>query len=306
MNKKNGRKRIHTIYVEKSVQSILSSIDTFNSVHNSFKVELTLILLTHAWELLGKAVILKSGGKIVKNKSESRSINAEETIRELKTRKELTDDQANLIQQIISLRNEAMHSILPKIDLEIQHHLFFFGCKFFKDVVSKNFKNSSQLLNDNFLSLSFDNLTTYSDKILKLISNLRKNKEEDKRLIWLLERGVEFNNLNRYINQDEFEKKYINKKKIQPHLSLTKHIDKSDVIRIVPIQAPKNYTADVTLRKGSDKQKNSLPVYIKKSNLDDDYPYLTSELARELNKSTNFIAFAAADLKLKGDSKYHT
>ena len=45
---------------------------------------------------------------------------------------------------------------------------------------------------------------------------------------------------------------------------------------------------------------------VRKTELDDDYPYLTSELSALLGKGLNFIARAAQGLKLKGDSKYHT
>jgi len=58
------------------------------------------------------------------------------------------------------------------------------------------------------------------------------------------------------------------------------------------------------LRKG-DKRDSSLPVVIKKSDVDRDYPYLTSELAQHIGRSTNYTAKLAEHLGIKGDERYH-
>ncbi len=299
-------KRLYTIYSEKSIDSILCAIDGFNSVHKGFKIEKTLIFTVNAWELLGKAILLKNRKVIAQKGDNSKTISAEEVISKLKNIKVIDDNQSALLQQVISLRNEAVHNILPPIEQEIQHHLFFFSCKYFKDLVSKEFSKLAEKLNTNFLSLSFAELTTYSDKVLRLISNLRRGSKENRRLVWLLERGIEYNKTNQYLPQNEFEKKYKDKKKIQPHLDLTDYTDKADMIRIVPFQAPKNVTVDINLRTGPKNQKESLPVYIKTSGIDDEYPFLTGDLAKILNKNVNFISKAISKLNLKGDLKYHT
>jgi hypothetical protein len=59
------------------------------------------------------------------------------------------------------------------------------------------------------------------------------------------------------------------------------------MVRIVPIQAPRNYTADVTLRKGSAAD-SSLPVLIKKTDVEADYPYLTKELGQRISRNQNW------------------
>ncbi len=89
-----------------------------------------------------------------------------------------------------------------------------------------------------------------------------------------------------------------------PYLAISNFVKDNEMVRIVPVHAPKNYTADIALRKGSAKD-SSLPVLIKKTSVDDDYPYLTRELARLLGVNQYTITSTVAKLKLKGDSKYH-
>ncbi|MEE9130004.1 MAG: hypothetical protein V3T84_08290, partial [Phycisphaerales bacterium] len=94
------------------------------------------------------------------------------------------------------------------------------------------------------------------------------------------------------------------KKKIIPHLSIGNFVKGAEMVRIVPVEAPRNYTADITLRKGSAKDA-SLPVVVKKTDLETDYPYLTRELAQKMGWSLSWVARAATNLKLKNDPKYH-
>ena len=56
--------------------------------------------------------------------------------------------------------------------------------------------------------------------------------------------------------------------------------------------------------KGSPRD-SSLPVVVKKTELESDYPYLTKELAAEIGKSTNYVARVAQKLNLKQNPKYH-
>jgi hypothetical protein len=89
-----------------------------------------------------------------------------------------------------------------------------------------------------------------------------------------------------------------------PHLGISDFIRGTDMVRIVPVQAPRNYTADITLRKGTAKD-SSLPVIVKKTDVETDYPYLTKELGQKIGKNQNFTAATTAALDLKGDPKYH-
>ena len=76
------------------------------------------------------------------------------------------------------------------------------------------------------------------------------------------------------------------------------------MVRIVPVEAPKNYTADLVLRKGNSNDL-SLPVVLKRTDLEKDYPYLTNELATLIGKNTNFVAKAVSVLGLKGNERFH-
>jgi len=138
--------------------------------------------------------------------------------------------------------------------------------------------------------------------VQKLVSNVKRN-ETDKTIAWLLERGITFDG-SEYLTQKQFEAKYKNKKKVMPYLGINDFVRNTDMVRIVPVEAPRNYTADISLRKGSARD-SSLPVVVKKTELETDYPYLTKELAGEIGKSINFVARAAQELNLKGDPKYH-
>lgn len=295
------RRREYLILLDKAKAAALTAIDSFNRVNHPYRDEATLIVLANGWELLAKAVLVQSH-KSIKKGQRGDTISAEKAVSRLLSLNVLGKHEAETIQQIISLRNEVAHHFLPDMPDEIMHHLLFFGCKFFRDTVSSNLPAHDKDLDKNYLSLSFSELTTYADKVQKLISRIKKSKT-DKKLVWLLERGVIFDGKS-YKTESQFERKYKGKGKIIPHLSIGDFIKNADMVRIVPIEAPRNYTADIKLRKGSARDA-SLPVIVTKTSLEADYPYLTKELAKILGKSQNFVAKAASALSLKGNKKYH-
>ena len=295
--------REYLYLIEKSLNAARSSIASFNRVYDRYKTETCLILMTNGWELLGKAILVKKHGRasIIKDKN-GNTYSAEQILSKLLAEKFLDENQENCIQQIISLRNHAIHSHLPAIPTEILYHLFFFGAKFYKDLAVKEFPKQGKILEDNFLSISFDNLTTYADKVQAVVSKMKRSKD-NMRLAWLLERGISFDGL-KYISQDKFEHQYKNKRKVMPHLGIGEFIKNTEMVRIVPVQAPKNFTADLILRKGSPSDKG-LPVHIKKTEIEKDYPYLTGEIATRLGKPQNFVAYSFKKLGYKGNEKYH-
>lgn len=295
------KKREYLRILDKAIPAMESAVDSFNRVKHPYRNEATLLLISNAWELLAKSVLVKKKVSIRKDRH-GNSISAEQAISKLTLMKVIEANQEDLIQQIVSLRNYAAHDILPDVPDEIMHHLLFFGCKFFREVIEKEFQTRSKDLEGNYLSLSFSELTTYADKVQKLVSRIKKS-EEDKKLVWLLERGIKFDGAS-YISQTQFEQQYKKKRRIMPHLDISDFIKNTDMVRIVPVQAPKNFTADISLRKGS-KNDSSLPVQVVKTNIDADYPFLTGELAEKLGKNQNFVAYTIKRLGLKGDSKYH-
>jgi hypothetical protein len=295
------RRREYLVLLDKAKAATETGIDSFNRVNHPYRNETTLILLSNGWELLAKAVLVQARRSIKKG-HRGDTISAESAISRLLHHKEIKKHEAETVQQIISLRNTSSHHHLPDIPDEIMHHLLFFGCKFFRELVSRKFPSHAKDLERNYLSLSFSDLTTYADKVQKLVSRVKKS-PSDKKLIWLLERGIEFDGSS-YITEKQFEQKYRGKMKIMPHLRIGEFLKGTDMVRIVPVEAPRNYTADVTLRKGSAKD-SSLPVIVKKTDLEHDYPYLTKELARSLGKNLSFVAKAMDVLKLRGDPKFH-
>ncbi|MBI4502821.1 MAG: hypothetical protein HY700_16875 [Gemmatimonadetes bacterium] len=278
-----------------------SAIDAFNRVWHPYRYEATLILLTNAWELLAKAVLVQQRESIVKGQRGD-TITAETAVHRLQLRKLLDETQVATIQQVVSLRHAATHHLLPEVPPEVMQHLLYFASKFFRYVVGKVFPAHLRTMNEDYLSLSFSDLTTYADKVQKSVSRVKKSAGH-KRLVWLLERGIQFDG-SQYITEAQFEQKYKGKKRVLPHLALSRFIRGAEMVRIVPIQAPRNFTADISLRKGSAADA-SLPVLVKRTEIESDYPYLTRELGQKLGKNQNWVARAATVLGLKGVPTFH-
>jgi hypothetical protein len=278
-----------------------TGIDAFNGVWHPYRFETTLLLLTNAWELLAKAVLLQQKESIARGQR-GETISAEVAVYRLQAKQILKQDQAETIQQIISLRHAACHHVLPEVPAEVMQHLLFYGCKFFRRVLESHFPTHIKSLSDNYLSLSFSDLTTYADKVQRSVSRVKKS-DNDKRLVWLLERGIQFDGES-YITEPQFTQKYRGKKKILPHLKLNQFVRNAEMVRVVPIQAPRNFTADIILRKGS-AMDSSLPVVVKKTDIEADYPLLTKELGVKVGKNQNWTAKAVNILGMKGDPKYH-
>jgi hypothetical protein len=295
------RRREYLQLLDKAIHASEAAIDSFNRVHNPYRDEGTLILATNGWELLAKAILKKRKQSIAKGR-QGNTISAQDAVSKLNRLALLDDTQEDCIQQIISLRHAAAHHILPPVPAEVMQHLLFFVSKFFRETVASEFPAHGRKLHKNYLSLSFSDLTTYADKVQKLVSRVKRS-EQDKRLVWLLDRGIRFDG-NSYITESQFTAQYRHKKKIMPHLGINGFLKRSEMVRLVPVQAPKNYTADITLRKGKANDP-SLPIIVKKTDVEKDYPYLTKELGEKLGKTQNYAAALIACVGLKGDSRYH-
>ncbi len=145
------QKRLYLQYCEKSLNALRSAVSSFNSVYDQYKVETTLILLTNAWELMGKAILIRAKESIIRNDRQNSSLSAEQVIFKLQDKKTLDENQAMHLQQVISLRNEAVHGVLPLIPTEVLHHLFYFSCKFYKDTVVNLFPRYKEIIAGNYL-----------------------------------------------------------------------------------------------------------------------------------------------------------
>lgn len=295
-------KRTYITYLKKAEAAVITAVDCFNRVYGEYKTENTLILLANAWELLSKSILIKRKENIQRNSKETITIDCISAIKKLRAKEIIKEECAQTVAQIVSLRDYCVHSVLPPVPIEIQIHLLFYGCKFFKDVENEIFKKSP--LEDNFLSISFNQLTTYTDKVLKTVSKLKRINSEQKKLVWLLERGIESLTSDKMLSQSKFEQKYKNQKRNITHLKIKDYIDKIHNVRIVAIQAPKNYSADLVLRKG-DKNDNTLPVVQKTVDIDNEYPLFTKDIVEKLGKSIHFWSRVINDLGLRGDPNFH-
>ncbi len=298
MAQRRRREYLQLLDAAKSAAEV--AVDSFNRVRNPYRNEATLILLANAWELLAKAVLVQRRQSIRRGQR-GETIGPEVAVSRLKDQRLLDGAQADTIQQIISLRHEAVHHVLPPVADEVMHHLLFYGAKFFRQVVERQFPAHAKDLPGNFLSLSFSDLTTYADKVQKSVARARRS-PTDRRLVWLLERGVAFDG-SAYLTEKQVEAKYRGKKKIMPHLALSEFVRSADMVRIVPVEAPKNFTADLTLRRGRAGDA-SLPVVVKKTDVETGYPHLTREVATLIGKNQNWTAKAAEVLGIKGDDRY--
>ncbi len=294
-------KREYLRLADCAIAAAEEAIDAFNRVGHRYKTEVCLMLTANAWELLAKSILVKQHQNINRD-AQGNTISAEVAVSRLRGLGLLDENQEDCIQQIVSLRNCAVHHVLPPVPTEVLYHLIYFSCKFFRGVMEKVLPRQATRLQGHYLSLSFSDLTTYADKVQKLVSKVRKT-DSSRRLVWLLERGVKFDG-QRYISQAEFEAQYRNRRKVLSHLGLNGYLRGSDMVRIVAVQAPRNFTADIALRKGS-RADASLPVVTRMTELEMDYPFLTAEMAERLSRSASFLAALIKFLGLKGNSQYH-
>lgn len=306
-----SRKYKYTDYVNTSISAAKAAIDSYNRVDFTHKIPASLMFLAQSWELLGKALIIKKEGIEAIYLKDGKSITAEKAINRICHKLSLiTKDQAEIIQQVISLRNAVTHDTLPKIPSEIITHLLYFSLKTFRETLKANFNSYYKKgFDKDFISISFNNHTFYSDKVTKLFKDARKYNSENNKLLYLLERGVDFaNRPEGSLMQSKnawFTKMKKLPKRSRPamHLQVYKHLNEINDIRFVPVETARGDKAEVRVTKTKNK-KEALSVLIKKSDPNRDYPHLTSELAKKLGKSTNFIAATSKFLKMKENKEY--
>ena len=157
------RRREYLQFLDAAKVALEVGIDAFNCVWHPYRDQTTLLLLTNGWELLAKGVLLHDKESIVRG-HRGETISGEVAVHKLVVKKHLTQDQADTVQQVISLRNAACHGLLPSVSAEVMQHLLFYSCKFFRALILRVFPGHLKDMKDNYLSLSFSDLTTYADK----------------------------------------------------------------------------------------------------------------------------------------------
>ncbi len=291
---------------EASIASAFSSIELFNRPGSVNRISLSLITNVRAWEQLGKAFLLKKKRDIYFDRGE-RSYSAEKVIRILYSDfNVLSPGEAKTLQQIISLRNEAMHSDLNYIPDDLAAHLLYFSLKSFRGFVKDHFPSYGKGLNSNFISINFDQVYTYSARINKIISSSR-GRIKDNRILYLLERGLHYARHGNEMSQQDWVQKVkaLKGRRItKSALYLKKYAAEHNNVLFITVEAPSKYgKAEVTISKGSHSAKTRVTVVA--SDPDDSHPYLTSELAVKLKRGRNFVSRAIKELGLKGNKDYH-
>ncbi len=296
---------LRTKLLDSAVNALHASIDAYNRVYGNYRKEQALIIMSNAIELLGKALLLKRGQNIYSDRIKKDTIPAEKVISKLLHIKEIERIEAMGLQQIVSLRNAACHFSLPPVHDEIMQYLMFIGYKSTENIIQKHFKHKSYDLGSNYLSISSGVQLTYADCVEGLMKNYRKRSANEKNLAWLLGRGAAFIG-TKYISQNEFEKQITNgqRKNLLDRSELGAYVKESEQIQVVLVQAPKGYSANVEIVKSTKRIKEALPVMIKKTNPNDDYPFFTTDLAEKTSKSLSFVSKSATQLNIKDNPQY--
>ena len=293
-------------FAKTAINAAKLSIEMFNRVEPIHWKESVVMLNAQSWELLLKGILLKK--KISIYETDGKTITSEKALnKSLYNLKLLNIEQAKTIAQIISLRNEATHNLLPMIDDEILTHLMYFSITTFNDLVKKEFKILKSTFEKSYLSIALGSHTFYSNKVEKLFKHSRKFNSQENHLLFLLDRGCEFVEIEANQNlktKGEWKNKLSKlskKSRVAYHLSVYDYISKQDNVRLVPVHVGRGQSASINVHPS--KNPNA-PFVIKKTDPNKDYPHFTSDIANKLGKSQSFIAIMAKKLKIKTNEQY--
>ncbi|TXH06865.1 MAG: hypothetical protein E6Q06_04580 [Candidatus Moraniibacteriota bacterium] len=295
-----------TLLVNSSKRAFIDAINNFNNISNSYRSESALILMSNAIELLSKAVLLKLGSSVTDPRDRSKTISAEQSVWKIyNDHKKIGDIEQQAIQQLISLRNEASHDVLPEIHTDVLHYLMFSSYQTYKKLFITQFRGHDDLFKASLLSISTDSNLTYADSIEGLLK-VGKKSEKQRRLLYLLERGVAYSG-TQYIAQDDFEKQFkqSSNRRLINRGALGSFLSRAELLKVVFVQAPKNHTINVDIAKGGSTQREALPVFVKKTDINKDYPYILTTLAEKLGIGRHVVLNKITELNMKGNDKYH-
>ena len=295
-----------TLLLESSKKALINACNNFNNISNDYRNESALILMSNSIELISKATLLKLGENILDLHNQNKSISAEYAVWLLFNKYSIITDLENqAVQQLISLRNEATHTILPSIDIDVLHYLMFSAYKFYKKLIINSFNVHKDIFQMSLLSISTDRNLTYADSIEGLLRK-RKGSETQRRLLYLLERGVSYDG-SEYISQEQFEKNFKKEKnkRLINRGALGAFLSEAELLKVLLVQAPKNHTINIDISKGKTTQRETLPVFVKKTDINSDYPYILSTLSEKLQTGRNIVLKKINERSIKGNNKYH-
>lgn len=128
------------LLLEKSINSLILSIEHFNRPWDRGRVEAVLILLDHSFELLLKAAIVHEGGKISK-RGQNETIGFDHCVRKAISYKIITNEQALTPQTINGLRDAAQHYIVEISEQQLYMHSQS-GLTLYKDILKDTFQKN--------------------------------------------------------------------------------------------------------------------------------------------------------------------
>ena len=308
--KKRQRTMKYQYHVETAINAAKLSIEMFNRIDGIHSDQASIIFNAQSWELLAKAILIKNNHNIYENNG--KSITGEKAVSILEhSLGKITREENQTIQQIISLRNEAMHNVYPELDQEIIIHLIYYSLKSFRNLVSSEFKTYLPKIDKNYLSVSFKEHTFYSHKVGKLLTYSKKYSSDKNRALYILDRACKFaedSKSKNYLKYDSWLsniKSKPRKSRIAMHLSIYDYTNNQDNVRFVPVETKKGYKAEVIVER-TKRSNDAVGVLVRKSDPEKDYPYLGSELATILNQTPYFIQQLMNHLKMKGNKDFHT
>ena len=291
---------IRTKYMESSIPAIKVAIEYFNNPNNPYRFQSSIILMVNAIELLSKSILLKLGESI-EDSDPNRTIPVEKAAGKLFQRGEINEIEHQTIQQLVSLRNEAIHSFLDNLNIDIVFYLNFSVYKIYRNLIKKHYKAKLSEFKSSFLSISTDENITYAESVIGLMK-ARKKDIANRRLLYLLERGVQYTG-DKYISQDQFEKQYKAKKNknLVNRAAIGKYLDNAEQLRVIFVQAPKHHSIDVTITKHN-KSKNILPVKITQREI---YRNNTKQIAEALGIRQHDALQLIKKYNIKEKAEYH-
>ncbi len=149
-------KKESKMLLDKALDSLMLSINSFNSPFDRGRVSSVLILLDHSFEMIMKAAILHKGGKI-REKGKKETIGFDNCVRKGlsdSVLKFVTNEQAMVLQTINGLRDAAQHHLLEISESQLYIHVQS-GLTLFSDLLLRVFGiNISSVLPNRTLPVS--------------------------------------------------------------------------------------------------------------------------------------------------------
>ena len=190
------------LLLDKSVDSLILSIEMFNRPSDRGRIHAVLILLDHAFEMLLKAAILHRGGKIRERRAKQ-TIGFDAAVRKAVSDASiqfLKNEQALTVQIINSLRDAAQHHLLDISEQHLYLHCQS-GLTLFRDVFNSVFNQDLHtFLPARVLPLStspptdvdalFDNEITEVRKLLKPGGHRRIEAQAKLRALAIMEGSI--------------------------------------------------------------------------------------------------------------------